>query len=233
MKPLRSVLLLGVVALALGGCANRAQMHANATAQIPDDYRERHPIILGDATKSLDVFLVPNRGIDHRQAQDLQSFATEYRRSGKGAMVAAMPSGAPAGAVQHTMNEIRKTAAAVGVPAGSIRVVPGNTHPTAASVRLSFAQLTAQPSKCGDWPFDPAGATTTQSWTNRPHYNLGCSTQSMLAAQTANPIDMVRARAEGEGDMQRRLGNIESVRKRENPAVRWPSESAQINSALR
>lgn len=233
MKPLRSVLLLGAVALALGGCANRAQMNANATAQIPDDYRERHPIVLGDATKSLDIFLVPNRGIDHRQAQDLQSFAAEYRRNGKGAMVAALPSGAPAGAVQHTMSEIRKTAAAAGVPAGSIRVVQGNTHPTAASVRLSYAQLAAQASKCGDWPFDPAGSATTQSWTNRPHYNLGCSYQSMLAAQAANPVDMVRSRAEGEGDMQRRLGNIESVRKRENPAVRWPSESAQINSALR
>jgi pilus assembly protein CpaD len=229
MKPLHSVLLLGVVALALGGCANRAQMKADVTPQLPDVYQERHPIVIGDASKSLDVFLVPNSGIDHRQAQDV----AEFRRSGKGAMVAALPQGAPAGAVQHTMNEIRRTAAKAGVPAGAIRVVPGHTHPTAASVRLSFAKLTAQSSKCGDWPYDPAGATTTQSWTNKPFYNLGCSYQSMLAAQTANPIDHVRSRADQDGDMVRRIGSIEAVRKRESPAVRWPNESAQINQTLR
>lgn len=224
----RAAMAAAALALALGGCASPGLQARSEIGEIPDDYRERHPIVIGDVKRSLDVFLVANSGIDHRQAEDVRMFVKSWRDSGKGALVAALPPGAPAGAVQLTLREIRRVAGVSG-----LIVAPGPTHPTAASVRLSFVALDAQASsKCGQWPYDPAGGATTQSWTNRPYYNLGCSYQSMLAAQAANPIDHVRSRQEGPADLQRRLADIKDVRENKDPSTKWPTETTKINQAV-
>mgnify|MGYP001362448628 CR=1 FL=1 len=216
------------LALALTGCASRGFQARSDIAEVPDDYRERHPVVIGDVKKSLDVFLVANAGIDHRQAEDIRAFVKTYRASGKGALVAALPQGAPAGAVRFTLREIRRVA---GVP-GMI-VAAGETHPTAASIRLSFAALDARvASRCGQWPFDMAGGPTTQSWANRPYYNLGCSYQTMMAAQAANPMDHIRPRQEGPYDLERRLADIKDVRENKDPSTKWPVETTKINQSL-
>lgn len=228
----RTVVVLAAVALSLGACARRSGPEVEA--RIPDAYTERHPVVLGDVPANLDVFLAPNSGLDHRQSKDLKDFAEQYRSSGKGPLMATLPSGAPSGSVKHTMAEIRRVAASVGVPAGSIRVAPGGaTHPTAASIRLSYSKLDARVvSKCGQWPHDLAGGTTLQSWENRPHYNLGCSYQSMMAAQVSNPIDHVRGRPESPVDIGKRLADIEDIRDNKDPTTKWPADQSRINSAL-
>lgn len=227
----RVSMVAGVVALAAGGCA-RQQL--DVQAQIPDDYKERHPVVLGDVPAKLDVFLAANSGLDHRQSGDVLDFVQQYSRSGKGPLVATLPGGAPGGAVQKTLGEIRRIAASAGVNAGHIKVVGGGaTHPTAAAVRLSFSKLDAKlVSQCGQWPSDLTGGTTLQSWENRPYYNLGCSYQSMMAAQVANPLDHVRGRPEGAIDIEKRLGDIKAVRKNEDPTTKWPADQTKINSAL-
>lgn len=218
-----------VVALSLGACAKRVT--PDAQAQIPDVYQERHPVVLGDVAASLDVFLAPNRGLDHRQVADVKDFLSGYKSHGKGALMATLPGGAPGGSVQHTLAEIRKVASANGV--GQIRTSGGPTHSTAASIRLSYSKLDARlVSKCGEWPHDMAGGSTLQSWENRPYYNHGCSYQSMMAAQVANPIDHVRGRPESPVDIGKRLADIEAVRENSDPTTKWPSDSSKINSAL-
>lgn len=215
------------VALVAGGCARRQPVEA--VAQIPDNFEERHPIVVGDVPRSMDVFLAGNSGLDHRQTQDVREFVAQYKKSGKGPLMAALPAGAPA---QRTLAEIRRIAAAGGV-GGQLRIAPGPSHPTAASVRLSYAELGARVvSKCGQWPHDMAGGTTLQSWENRPYYNLGCSYQTMLAAQVADPVDLLRGRPEGEIDIAKRVKDIESVRNNSDPTTRWPQDSTKINSAL-
>lgn len=223
---------LAVVALSLGACARRTG--PEVVAQIPDSYTERHAMVLGDVQTSLDVFLAPNSGLDHRQKGDVKEFVETYRKVGKGPLVATLPANAPSGAVQHTLNEIRRVASANGIGAGQIRVTPGGaTHPTAASVRLSFAKLDARVvSKCGHWPHDVSGGSTLQSWENRPYYNLGCSYQTMMASQVANPIDHVRGRPESPVDIGKRLEDIEAIRENKDPTTKWPSDQTKINSAL-
>lgn len=223
----RLVLAASVLSLALGGCASQRNYTAKIDAEVPDSYAERHPVALGDVPKSVDIFLAPNAGLDHRQREDVREFVKTYRKEGKGALVAYLPGRAPHGAVQHTLNEIRKVA---GVP---IVIGQGPTHASAASVRLSYSALGSRlVSKCGQWPYDPAGGATLQAATNRPYYNHGCAYQSMMAAQVANPIDTVRARQEGPADIQRRLNVIEKVRDGESPATEWPTETTKINQAL-
>ena len=224
---IRMVLAAGAVSLALAGCASQRNLTARIDAEIPDNHAERHPVVIGDVTRSIDVFLAPNSGLDHRQREDVREFAKNYRKEGKGSLVAYLPGRAPHGAVQSTLNEIRKAA---GVP---IIIASGPTHASAASVRLSYAALgTRLASKCGQWPFDPSGGATTQSWINRPYYNYGCAYQSMMAAQVANPIDTVRSRQEGQGDIQRRLGAIEKVRDGEDPSTAWPTDATKINQSI-
>lgn len=223
----RVVIGAGALALTLGGCASKMR-GADIQAEIPDNYEERHPIVLGDVSQTLDVFLVPSSGIDFRQAEDVRAFVKSFRANGKGAMVVALPPGAPPVAVSHTLKEIRRVAGL-----GGMQVINGPTHPTAAAVRLSYAALdTKVVSKCGQWPYDMAGGTTTQGWTNRPYYNLGCSYQSMLAAQAANPIDHVRPRQEGPYDMERRLKDIKDVRDNKDPSTKWPTETSKISTAV-
>ena len=60
------------LALATGGCARRQSIEPQA--QIPDNFEERHPIVLGDVQKTMDVFLSGNSGLDHRQSVDVREF---------------------------------------------------------------------------------------------------------------------------------------------------------------
>lgn len=222
---------LAVLVAGMAGCARRP---AEIQAEIPDDYRERHAIVLGDVERQLDVFLVGNTGLDRRQVEDVRKFVAGYRREGKGPLVATLPGGAPGSNVHQTLGEIRKLAASEGVKGGHLVIGRnGPTHPTAAAVRLHYARLDARVvSKCGEWPHDLSGGPTLQSWTNRPYYNLGCSYQSHLAAQVADPRDLVRSRPEGEIDIGKRLGDIEAIRENEDPTTKWPQDQTRINQAL-
>jgi pilus assembly protein CpaD len=48
--------------------------------------------------------------------------------------------------------------------------------------------------------------------TNSSPYNFGCSYQKNLAAQVADPRDLVRPRQEGPIDVERRTSGIERIR---------------------
>ncbi len=53
--------------------------------------------------------------------------------------------------------------------------------------------------------------------TNEPYWNFGCSSQATLAAQVADPIDLVRSRNEGRPDIAKRMGAITKIRDGRDP----------------
>ncbi len=53
----------------------------------------------------------------------------------------------------------------------------------------------------------------------------------MLAAQVANPVDLVRPRTEGAIDVKKRTADIEALRKGEDPSTKWTKEDAKIKEA--
>jgi len=60
----------------------------------PPDYRDRHPIVITDKNRTLDIFVGANAGpLDPRQRQDLRAFVQEFRQHGKGVMMAYVPVG--------------------------------------------------------------------------------------------------------------------------------------------
>jgi pilus assembly protein CpaD len=216
-----------LIGLGLSACASHLKPTQKAFA--PDEFDIRHPIKLVNGEHHLDVFAVGG-GLDRRQQQDVVAFGREYATQGNGPMVAAVPQG-PGGHVALAAVRQALGTAGLRVP---LQVMPYPADPAmgAAPVRLSFHRLQAKvASKCGLWPQDLAGGGTAESWHNRPYHNLGCAYQTMIAAQVANPIDLVRPRAEGPMDVQRRTKDIEALRKGEDPSTKWNKDDAKIKEA--
>jgi pilus assembly protein CpaD len=228
-----AVLALGAI---LGGCAKRTA-ESDTLAFGPDDVRERHPIVLRDAPRSLDVFVGRSGGrLDIRQAEDVASFAREFRRSGKGGLVAEVPTGAHRDhATQDTLNGIRAALSRGGVSPGilSVRSYPVQDPGLASPIRLTFASLQASvPHRCGQWPTDLGSSEFRFSSSNAPYWNLGCSSQATLAAQVADPIDLVRSRDEGRPDIVKRMGAITKIREGKDPSTQYRQATPQINSTV-
>lgn len=220
--------------LALGACAGKPEL---AAPLAPIDVRERHPIVLRDAPRSLDVFVGrAGADLDPRQAEDVVEFAREYRRGGRGGLVVQVPSGTRREfAAGDTLNGVRRALARGGVsPASlSVRTYPVADPGLASPIRLTFASLQAAlPHDCGSWPRDLGISDFKQASSNEPYWNFGCATQAMLAAQVADPVDLVRSRSEGRSDVAKRLGAIGKLREGKDPSTQYRQETPQINSAV-
>src|SRR5713226_5685524 len=90
---LRTLRLLGAVAglsVALGACTyTGAEV---VTASVPNDYRERHPIAVTEADRSIVVFVGHARGgLSTAQRADVFGLAQTWLREGTGAIVADLP----------------------------------------------------------------------------------------------------------------------------------------------
>lgn len=228
-----TALALGAFA---GGCANQSA-RSDPPALSPVDVRERHPIVLRDSPRSLDVFVGRAGGsLDGRQADDVADFAQEYRRSGRGGLVAEVPSGGRRERATHdTLAGIRATLARNGVSPNtlSVRSYAVQDPGLASPIRLTFASLKAAvPHECGQWPTDLGVSNFKFSTSNESYWNFGCSTQATLAAQVADPIDLVRARDEGRPDIAKRMGAIGKIREGKDPSTAYRQQTPQINSAV-
>jgi pilus assembly protein CpaD len=233
-RPGRAVLPAALgVALLLGACA-KGDM---STSGIPVDTRERHPIVLRDAPRSLDVFVGrAGGGLDPRQADDVARFGADYRRSGKGGLVAEVPTGAGRDLATHdTLDGIRRSLSRAGVQPGqlSVRTYRIADPELASPIRLTYASLQAGlPHSCGQWPTDLGASSYKTDAANEPYWNLGCATQANFAAQVADPLDLVRARGEGRLDTQKRMEAIKKLREGKDPSTQYRQEQTKVSDAV-
>lgn len=203
--------LVIVAALAAGllqGCA-RDPMTTNA---IPDDYRTRHPITLSEAEHSLDI---PVSASDSRlttaMADNVRGFAQNYASMSSGIINIQTPSGsANSAAASRMAKQIRSTLSGAGVAPGKIMETRYAASPNgdASPIRLSYVAVTAMTGQCGQWPEDLSDNT----FGNKNWYNFGCASQSNLAAQIANPMDLVGPRGMSPIDAERRAVVIDTYR---------------------
>jgi pilus assembly protein CpaD len=218
------------LALAVGACAPDRVITGST---YPTDFRERHPIVLASAPKSLDVFVAPG-GIDPRQRDDIEDFATEYRRYGEGVMTIEVPSDARA-PTRRPLAVVRSALAQAGVSGSQIKVVTyAAEDPALASpIRLSFRRMQAKVgSRCGLWPQDLGVSNAKFNASNDPYWNLGCAMQSNVASQVADPVDLVRGRSEARVDTARRMENIKKLRDAQDPSTQYRAQDDKISKAL-
>ncbi|MBP1851752.1 CpaD family pilus assembly protein [Rhizobium halophytocola] len=216
----RTLLAVGLLAAAtaLSGCGNMNR-DDTTTGAIPDDYRTRHPIVLNQVEHAIDL---PISGSDSRLTVGMRDtiggFASAYKSDSSAIVQIMLPSGsANAAAARHLSKDIRRTLINAGVPSGRIvfTAYQAGGYGNAAPVRLSYVAMTASTAPCGQWPEDLANDT----FQNRNWENFGCSTQANLAAQIANPTDLLGPRKPAPIDAERRGNVIEKYRSGANTAT--------------
>jgi pilus assembly protein CpaD len=184
-------LVLAVAALALlSGCAKRDSITVGA---VPDDYRTNHPIVIAEKEETLDLPVgASDRGATAPQRASLEGFLAGYDKSAAPVLNIIAPAGsANAVAAADAADDFAHIAKKNGVPASRIMLASYQASPeeVSAPVRVSFTAMRAQTDKCGRWPKD-----ILESSENKHYANFGCSYQNNVAAQIANPADLLGPR---------------------------------------
>ncbi|MGP0059398.1 MAG: CpaD family pilus assembly protein [Beijerinckiaceae bacterium] len=222
--------LLACIASLLAGCGTTDR---TVTSSIPmDDYRNRHPIVLAETPRSLDIFAAPDaHGLDLHSAAQMRDFARAYRLSGHGPITVLVPARGAAFA-RSEVEGIRRTLTAEGVTAPlEVTTYPIKNPSLASPVRLSFVGMKAKVvNKCGEWPNDLASGSSLEGWENKPYWNFGCSTQAALAAQIADPRDLVTPTGDDPADTLMRSRAIAALRKGTDPDTDWKTKTTSISS---
>ena len=219
--------MLAALACLQSGCMTD---YASSEPAFPGDFQTRHAIALATAPSRLDVYPIGG-ALDARTVANLRSFAEQYRNFGSGEVVIFVPG--HAGSDWRAVSEIRQVLRRSGLRA---RVGSGAYFPYgsgAAPIQVAFMSLKAEVrTPCGLWPEDLASGSSLEGWKNEPYENFGCATQSVVAAQVADPRDFVQARALGPSDVAMRTRAIEAVRKGQDPGTAWSTGLTPIGGTI-
>ncbi|HEY8066191.1 MAG TPA: CpaD family pilus assembly protein [Methylosinus sp.] len=212
----------------LAGCGVNRTLPPRVVAQ---DYRDRHPVVLADATTSIDLF--PSHRLDNTTSGRIRDFVVRYQRFGHGQITLLAPTGAKDQlGVRGGVDAVKRLLAESGV-SGAVYVgtYPVSDPNLAAPVRLSFQGVRAKVAgRCGEWPTDLASASSLEGWDNTTYWNYGCASQTTLAAQIDDPRDLVAPRGESPADIESRMRAIGNVRKGSDPATQWNVKGTNISS---
>lgn len=220
---LRTVAPLGLAAL-LAACAT--QRDSVVVGSIPDDYRTNHPIVIAEKEEVLDLPVgASDRGATRPQKATLEGFLSGYDRSAAPVLKIYTPSGsANAVAAADAARDFAAIARQNGVPASRVMLTAyqASPHETAAPVRVAYTAVKAQTNKCGRWPKD-----LTDTTDNKHYANFGCSYQNNVAAQIANPNDLLGPRKQTAIDAENRSRVIDDYRAvPQNVADDWIPETS-------
>jgi pilus assembly protein CpaD len=221
------------LAVVLGACKHTNDVVAAESA--PNDYRQRHPIAVEEANRSLVIFVGQARGgLSAAQRADVIGLAQVWLREGTGAITADVPVNTPnARAAADSFREIQATLAAAGVPSRGIvaRSYKPDDPRTMATIRLNYPKISAVAGPCGLWPEDLGPSIKNKTYfENTPYHNFGCSYQRNMAAMVDNPADLVQPRSETPAYTTRRTTAFEKYRKGTSTATTYPeSDRAKLS----
>ncbi|SRR6266700_113725 len=221
------------LAVVLGACTHTEAVVT--TASVPDDYRQRHPIAIQEADRSVVLFVGHARGgLSASQRADVMGLAQIWLREGTGAINADVPVSTPnARAAAATFREIQALLAAAGVPPRGIAV--HRYHPEdprqLATIRLNYPKISAVAGPCGLWPEDLGPSIKNPGYVeNKSYYNFGCAYQRNMAAMIDNPSDLVQPRSETPAYTTRRTEAFEKYRKGSTTTTSYPeAERAKLS----
>jgi pilus assembly protein CpaD len=209
-----SVMAVTMTAL-LAGCANRDSI---TVGSIPDDYRTNHPIIIAEKDQKIDLPVgAGDHGMTRNQRDTLLGFLDSYDRRAAPVLTILVPYGSVNEVAARTVGrDFARLAIASGVRKGRIVVTSyqARSAEIAAPIRVIYTAVRAQTDKCGRWPDDLADTTE-----NRHYANFGCSYQNNLAAQIANPNDLLGPRKQSEIDAENRSRVIGTYRSSGNASL--------------
>lgn len=208
-RPAISLMAAAAVAL-LAGCTmpHRDSIEVGA---IPDDYRTNHPIVIAEKEQAIDLPVgAGDRGMTKTQKVALGGFLGNYDRTAAPVLTILAPAGSPnETAAAQAAREMVGFAKAQGVPKSRIAIASYEASAdSSAPVRVSYTAMKAQTGKCGRWPED-----IVENAENKHYADFGCSYQNNLAAQVADPADLLGPRKQTTIDAEKRSVVIDEYRK--------------------
>jgi len=206
------LMLVSLVAVTLFGCRGREETGAHVAGWSLVDASQRHPILVSQQPATLNIRVASGaHGLSPAQTTQISDFLARYRSkdSGNSKLVIAVPSGSPnEGAAVRAVGNLREMIREFGFSESTVAMQPynGGRDPSA-PIRLAYLRYVAQAPECGHWPtnlaYDPR---------NVPYPNFGCAQQHNLAAQIANPADLLGPRTVAPADAERRAIVIDRYR---------------------
>ncbi|PZO69231.1 MAG: pilus assembly protein CpaD [Sphingomonas taxi] len=201
--------------LVAAGCSTN-RPDSVVVGALPDDYRTNHPIMIGEKERKLDLPVgQADRGMTDMQRSALAGFLASYDRDAQPPVTVIVPVGsANEIAASNVSHDMMRLMARMGVPPHRISTAAyrAGGNETSAPVRVSYMAMKAYTNKCGRWPSDIGDTADNKHWAN-----FGCSMQNNLAAQIANPADLLGPRAPGEIDAENRGAAIGNYKRKEIP----------------
>jgi pilus assembly protein CpaD len=234
VRGLRSLSALIGLTAALGACTVVGGEVVTASVP-PTDYRQRHPIAVTEANRSIVVFVGSGRGgLSIPQRDDVRGLARSWVAEATGGIIIDVPVNTPnARPAASAYREIRAQLMAGGVPARAImqrNYTPDDPRDFAA-IKLNYPKITAVAGPCGLWPEDIGPSIDNPLYNeNKPHHNFGCATQRNLAAMVANPADLEQPRPESPAYNARRDVAFSRYRKGDPTTTVYPEvEKAKLS----
>lgn len=150
-------------------------------------------------------------------------FVDGWREANGGEIVIQAPNGEVDPAAVHRMVEgVRHLLAGTGVPREAVRIVGYDARGQAAPpLIVGYERYVALGPQCGqNW------ASITRSASNKVHPNFGCAVTANMAAQIADPRDLIEPRGLDPADAGRRGVVTEKYRAGEPTGAKPPEESS-------
>ena len=158
------------------------------------DGTRNHPV---DVQPTMRTMLVSYAGgVGPQDETRMEGFVQDYLAHGNGAIAISVPPGTDS---QAAIQYFGEKLADLGVPRARIMVGTRAMSDGDARVELGYIGYGASTGPCGDWS-DNLGFTAP----NLPPPDFGCANQHNLAAQIADPRDLLRPRDMTPADATRR-----------------------------
>jgi pilus assembly protein CpaD len=184
MRPPASILVVVVAALALAGCAgNKAVRNAITPTEV-----ESQPQIIRLGVHA--------DGMSPNQAAAVADFVGEWMQVDGGLITVQ----APLGASPRMVASVQAHLVAQGAPLSMIDLASYDAAGDAAApIVVAYDRFMVDTPRCGqNWE------SLTRTRNNEAFGNFGCAVTANIAAQVANPQDLIRPRAMTPADAQRR-----------------------------
>ncbi len=203
MSVARLAVTVSLAAVALVGCRTVEETGAHVAGWSIIDASQRHPILVSQQPATLNIRVGSGaQGLSGSQVGQVSDFLARYRAmdSGNSKLVIAVPSGsANEGAAMRAVAHLRQLIQEFGFSESTVAMQAyGAGRDANAPIRLAYLRYVAQGPECGHWPTNLANDPRAL-----PYPNFGCAQQHNLAAQIANPADLLGPRTMAPGDADR------------------------------
>jgi pilus assembly protein CpaD len=202
---IRPILALAALA-SLSACASAKAPDRIVQAKTPTEHYQAK----AEASQQEVQLAVHAQGLSGNQANALAQFAQDWAEAEGGTITLRAPTGGPdAGAAFRTVEGARSFLIDQGVPADRLVVAGYDAKGAPGGVlHISYEAYRAVVPACGQkW------INIARSMTNEVQPNFGCAVTANMAAQVANPADLVRPQHSTPADANRRSVVLDKYRK--------------------